>query len=415
MEGDFFVFLKDIVTYVGYLLPVVVPILIISRLKRNYQIYMDDKSQAGLEHVVLEIRPPEEVYKSPAAFELLLGSLYDTGREQTWVKTELQGKSRPEFSLEIASFGGNVVFYIRCEVGLKHRVESQLYAQYPGIEVKEVEDYMKDMEFDPDKQDLWFCEWKLAAPDVYPIVTYIDFGLDKETDDDYRIDPLTPVIEFMGSIEQNFFAGYQIIIRSHKKKTVMPPFKSEDKWVEDAKKEIAKIRKEAVTEVDLGDRKEVLSNPTKGQQEKIASLERSIGKHAFDAGIRIMYMAPKDSFHKGHVGSFLGAYRHYSSPALNGIKPGVTPGFDYPWYDISGKYEQYQKEEAFKAYKARSYFHQSRLTYRLFGPGGRTMRKEMVFTTEELASLYHFPGRVAQTPITRADSRRSTPPTNLPT
>ena len=48
--------------------------------------------------------------------------------------------------------------------------------------------------------NLWGCEFKLLKPDAYPIKTYIDFGLDKDPKEEFKVDPISPVIELFGSI-----------------------------------------------------------------------------------------------------------------------------------------------------------------------------------------------------------------------
>ena len=41
--------------------------------------------------------------------------------------------------------------------------------------------------------------------------------------------------------------------------------------------------------------------------------------------------------------------------------------------------------------------------------------KPIVMTTEELATIFHFPGQVATTPtISRSSSKKAEPPPNLP-
>ena len=58
-------------------------------------------------------------------------------------------------------------------------IEAQLYARYPNIEIHEADDYTKGVYHDPENLPLWGTYFKLERPDVYPIKTYIDYGLDK--------------------------------------------------------------------------------------------------------------------------------------------------------------------------------------------------------------------------------------------
>lgn len=56
-----------------------------------------------------------------------------------------------------------------------------LYAQYPGIEVVEVEDYTLDHHYKPGgNMDLYVGSWSLKQPDYLPIKTYVDYGMDKD-------------------------------------------------------------------------------------------------------------------------------------------------------------------------------------------------------------------------------------------
>ena len=62
-----------------------------------------------------------------------------------------------------------------------------------------------------------------------------------------------------------------------------------------------------------------------------------------------------------------------------------------------------QKKKIFDAYVRRSYFY---APYKA---------KPFVLNSEELATIYHFPGGVAETPtFTRIESRKGEPPANLP-
>ena len=70
---------------------------------------------------------------------------------------------------------------------------------------------------------------------------------------------------------------------------------------------------------------------------------------------------------------------------------------------VSGK-----KRDLLHAYKLRSFFE---LPYKNFGG-----LKPFILTTEELATIFHFPsGIVSQTPtLTRVPSKKSEAPSNLP-
>jgi hypothetical protein len=77
--------------------------------------------------------------------------------------------------------------------------------------------------------------------------------------------------------------------------------------------------------------------------------------------------------------------------------------FDYPWQDPSKTKAVGLKREMLDAYAQRSWFYPP------------YVRPHFVLTSEELATIFHFPGRVSETPsLGRIESNKSEPPTNLP-
>ena len=154
--------------------------------------YVRAKFFFGQKYILLQIRLPRDVYKSPAAMELFVLSLHQTSGEGTWYAKYWLGQTRPWFSLEMVSVEGQVSMYIWTRAMHKSFTESSLYAQFPGIEITEREDYTKSMHFDPKENGVWGVEMKFAKDDAYPIKTYIDYGLEKDPKEEYKVDPLAP-------------------------------------------------------------------------------------------------------------------------------------------------------------------------------------------------------------------------------
>ncbi|MEO7597127.1 MAG: hypothetical protein ABIS26_01850, partial [Candidatus Paceibacterota bacterium] len=174
---------------------------------------------SGIEFVVLEIVPPREVLRSPKAMELFLtNALYHWsnkgGKEEFW-----QGAVWFWFSLEIASIDGQVHFFIRTPSRIRGLIETQMYAQYPQAQVKVVEDYTLAVdEITPHSAwNGWFAEFALKKPEAYPIKTYVDFGLEDDPKEEYKVDPISPVIELFGSIQKGEQMWMQIVITPTKK------------------------------------------------------------------------------------------------------------------------------------------------------------------------------------------------------
>jgi hypothetical protein len=79
---------------------------------------------------------------------------------------------------------------------------------------------------------------------------------------------------------------------------------------------------------------------------------------------------------------------------------------DEPWRDFKRFRRNIMEEEMLEAYKMRSFFQY---------PFKNFEATPMILMTEELATIYHFPGSVAGTPtLGRIPSKKSEPPTNLP-
>lgn len=353
--------------------------------------------------ILLEIKIPKDIMKSPFAMETVLGHFYQTGGEGTFIDRSIVGKTRPWFALEMVSLGGQVHFYVWSRKNFKNLIEAQIYAQYPTVEIHEVEDYALPFTSNPDVNSIWGCEFDLTKVDAYPIKTYLDYGLDRDPDEEFKIDPLASLVEFLGSIGAGEQIWIQIIVRAHKKEIHKPGtwFGTVD-WTDAAKKEIENLRKQSFTGPDGQEVK--TSVLTEGTKDAIAAIERSIGKPAFDCGIRGIYIADKDRFNPINITGLTGAFKAFSSQALNGFKParGLTI-FSYPWQDYADIRKNKVKADLIDAYKKRSYF---------FPPA---QSPSFILTTEELATLFHFPGQAVGTPsFTRIPSRKAEAPSNLP-
>ena len=356
--------------------------------------------------MLLEVKFPREVSKGPAAMEVILGAFHQGGGEGTWVDRIWYGKTRPWFSLELVSDGGKIHFYIWTRAALRNVIEAQIYAQFPEVEIFEVPDYTIPYYYDPARNNIAGGELALTKPDPYPIKTYVDYALEGDPTDTTKVDPMTPLLETLGAITEGHQIWIQILIRAHKKTRIWDVFgEKEDAWQDQAKKEkdtiIAKYKGE-------GD-KAVSRMPTKGETDMIAALERSVTKLPFDCGIRFVYIADKDKFSSAFSGSVNGAWKQYGSANLNGFKPSGWFGiFEYPWQDYFGRKKEWMKKALLEEFKLRSFFYSTH-------KGKNFYSKPFVLNTEELATIFHFPGPVAATPtLERLPSRKVEAPSNLP-
>mgnify|MGYP001612444972 CR=1 FL=1 len=388
--------------------PVWVPLLLINLAFSRWLEYIRRLWINKQGSILLEIKLPKEVAKSPAAMELVLQGIWENANISTPADAFWEGKLREWFSLEIVSLGGEVKFFIWAFPRWKKIIESRIYAQYPGAEVFEVKDYALDLQYDTERFNFFGVNTALVKADAYPIKTYIEYELDKKQGDEQEeiVDPITPLIEYLGTLKPGEVAGIQIMIRAHAKENYLyGRFVAKPDWKADIKKEIEKMIKEEMLIKSEDEKTQSFLNLTKTQTETIVAIQRNAGKLAFDTMIRLMYTAPKDEFVKTRGMGIIGSMRQFGSGNLNGIKPTFfTP--TYSWQDFKEMVKREKMGNFLNAYKRRAFFGYPH--HHLFG-------KPYILTTEEVATIFHIPGSVATTPtLSRAPSKKAEAPANLP-
>jgi hypothetical protein len=229
------------------------------------------------------------------------------------------------------------------------------------------------------------------------------------------------MLEFMGSIGSGEQMWFQIIIRAATKRHTV---KNKD-GVEEAGKEwgdkvkaVIKGMNDALNEKDKEGKITATRRATRGEQGIVEAIERNAGKLAFDAGMRALYLTTRDKFDANRIAGLTGMVRQYTSNDFNGFKPEGPTAFDFPWQDLTGKKIIKKKKDLLGAYKARAYFYGG---FDMTKPEKYTTypevsgAKAITLSTEELATMFHLPGRVAETPsFTRIEATKAEPPANLP-
>ena len=408
--------------------PFWLPFLVVRGAYDLWYLYKRSEFLANRKLVLLEIKPPRNLVKTPLAMETFLATLHLTGGESNWW-ARLKGGTRPCFSLEMASFEGQIHFFIQTEVRFRRLVESQLYSQYPGVQILEAPDYSRSISATVDEWIVWGVDYKHTAKgsDPLPIKTYIEYGLDKVQKEEEQVDPLASIIEFMGAAGKGEYIWLQHVIRAHKGEKYAKELrdynrKQTDKkkrlkaytWADKGSEMVADIRK-ATREsyVDPVTKKEMpgFPNPTKGQMEKIAAIERNIGKLAFDVGIRGVYVCQKDKMNSSVIPNLISLYKPFTSSGWNGIDSTawMKKFDDYPWeIGVQKKKDMFAKD-LIEVYRRRQFF------YHPFYEGSMSPNDIMVMSTEELATVFHIPSRAVETPgLGRIASATSEAPVNLP-
>ncbi|MDB5194259.1 MAG: hypothetical protein JWN50_273 [Parcubacteria group bacterium] len=388
--------------------PVWVPILLVTVW---WDFWLHYKQRAWVKEqgsVLLEVRIPRDMLKSPFAMELFLNTLYNpvTGN---LIAVYWKGAMRVWFSLELVSIDGIVHFYIWTTKGYKSRIETQLYAQFPNIEVHEVPDYALAVHYNPAERTFgWFGQFTLTKADPHPIKTYIDYGLDRDPKEEYKHDPLVSTLEFLGSLKKGEQAWIQIMIQAHAKEGLsLGRIVPKPDWKDAIKKEIQDIVDKGKIKSEDDKKPSTMVSLSKGQQDTIAAIERTTAKVAFDTMIRATYFASKEAYNPTNIGGIIGSVMQFNAPGSNGFRPDFGSAYAYPWQDFGGRMRADNERKLLEAYKRRSFFHP---------PFKNFHGKPFILTTEELATLWHFPsGLVAATPtLTRIPSKKAEAPSNLP-
>ncbi|MDO8561572.1 MAG: hypothetical protein Q7S05_01970 [bacterium] len=365
------------------------------------------------QYVLLEMKIPREITKSPRAMETALSSFWYMSNETTYLMRVIKGMVRPWFSLEMASFGGEIHFYVWVWKEYQKQTEANLYAQYPEIELHEVEDYAQKFVFDPDIHTCYCTDWRLEPfkknIDAYPIKTYIDFELDQDPKEEHKVDPLSSVLEFMSSIKPEQQVWVQLIFTATL--SVGRLNRKVSEWKNMVESEVTKVRLEsAVFPEELPEHvspermMQARPRATWKQTQQIEAMERNLGKWPFDFGARGIYISPTEDFGRTFWG-LRWMWRPFANPQyMSQLRPRRWHNpFDYPWQDWHDFRWNQQTRRCFDAYKRRSFF---------YPPWATPIN---IVTTEVLATIFHPPSSTVKSPgIARIPSTKSSPPPNLP-
>lgn len=345
-----------------------------------------------------------------------------------WYEKWIDGQVNLSFAFEIASIGGEPHFFIRTPKDIKDSVEAALYAQYPGVEINEAEDYTKLVPQDiPNKDwDMWGADYRLLKPNPYPIKTHVDFETEREADEEKRIDPVAGLLEAMAKIKPGEQLWVQIIAE---------PAGPETGWTKEGGKirdELSKRTKKAKPRkalplemidvlvfgksVGVEDKAEEQLFPaemklTVGERDIVSAIEKKISKPAFITNIRFVFLGRKEVFNKANLRLPFGFFASYLTENLNGLVPWgetitkIHKSWFFPVnYGILKRRLYLRKRKLFKQYVRRN-------TPLFPFPGGT-----FILNIEELASLYHFPSKsVASAPfVARIESKKGEAPPGLP-
>ena len=399
-----------IFSFIVALSPIWVPVTLFHIFFDRWQDYTGLKFQDDNGRVTLRIKPPQEVFKSPEAMESVFAQIYNSYARDNLVQTYIDGKRPLTYSFELANVGGEVRMYINVpRKKIKNAVEAQLYAQYPGIEViEEPLDYTAEVRNDLDKHDFMGFHFVKKENEVLPIKTYIDFGHDRMPKEEEKFEPMAPLLEHIGKCKPHERIWIQILATPHTKQEFKDgQLKKKGTWDKAAASKISEMMGRETSKLDP-DEEKTQTKLTTGERDVIAAIERNVGKYAYEVVIRAMYITlDKKKFDGDMIGPILRGMSQWDIIGRNGIGLKWRTDHDWPWIqDPSGAKKKFYKKRELDYYKGRNY---------LEGDAKNKGDSPKVMSVEELASIYHVPGKSVVTPnLARVESIRRNAPPNLP-
>jgi len=413
-------------TYWWILLPVILAVF----LWQSWLYYIQINFIAAMKWVLLKITVPADVVKLPLAMEQIFAGLHSTLYRGSWWQRYVNGRVQEWFTLEILSVGGVINFYIRTHVKFRNLVESQIYAQYPNAEIHEVDDYVWNIPADlPNSDhDLFGSEFVLTKEDAYPIRTWTQFKFEIKEGEEI-IDPMAGLIESLATVKEGEQLWLQIGI-----KPVGDGWKKEGEKIisklikrpEEPKKtsQVLEILKKEAADYATGiaqapfkipeysteekkDKKEappsIMMHLSPGEREVVESIELNTSKVGFETGIRILHIAPRENYNPGPFFTTSYTFRQFSTQNLNAFRIDrptfTTTEWPMPWPKfLVDNVNNFRKKWLLYKYRFRYKPH-----------------KPFILNIEELATIFHFPGRFVTSPaLPRIPIKKGEPPSALP-
>jgi hypothetical protein len=403
--------LKPILVLAVATSPIWLPIALFQITFEQWMWSVQNKFQYENGRTTIRIKLPQEVLKSPEAMESVFTQIHNTNNPDNLMQTYLQGKHPLTVSFELVSIGGEVRFYANVPTRkVKNSLEVQLYAQYPGIELVEEEiDYTAEIKWDPSKYDMISFHINKKGDEVLPLKTYIDYGMDKQPKEELKFEPMSPMLEYLGSAKPHERIWIQFLMTPHAKKTFKNgSFRTVATWEGRAAAKVDELMgREVKTKFGV---EETDSRPalTMSERDTIASIERNVSKYAYSVAVRALYITENGKFDGDMISPLLRSFGQYDVIGRNGIGPLWRTDFNYNFFqDISGKRKMAAKKTELEFYKARYYLPGDKKTF---------YDKEKLMSVEELATMFHIPGSSVITPnLGRVETTRKEAPANLPT
>ena len=346
---------------------------------RNYK-KLNKLKVLNVDSVLLMLEIPRTNDKKELAAEQLFASLHGILRDKAELKNS--GGVQEHLSFEIVSTGGQIRFYVWVPKILQSFVESQIYAQYPTVQIyKMSEDYVENRKKHP---IVYSSEITLIEDQALPIKTFENF----------EVDPLAGITGTLAKLNSN--NSEELWIQILTRPVSDDWHKSTDVWVDRIKggkkafkfsnlidfTYLATVFRALWTPPEGGTATPVTVELSERDKTRISKAEEKATKLGYEVKIRLAYLGPNEIDAKLNMQALVGTFKQYNSTNLNGFKM-LGSTFDAGTLD---------------AYKLRQFTDHG-----------------FILNISELASVYHLPHTSVETPnIVWASSKTAEPPSKLP-
>lgn len=279
-------------------------------------------------------------------------------------------------TFEIVNKNGLIHFYASIPTYLRHTIEQQLQAQYPFIQIEEIEDYNL---FKPN--DVTASAYlQLEKTHAYPLKTYQQM----------ESDPLNALLNPLSKLNDGSAqAVIQYVFRSSKKEWRQSS-KHHIKHITEGKKDssallnsISKTVEYASGSSEKNKAQKEIYKPTPLEEQLIKAIDEKASKAGLDCNIRIITSAPDNETAATILKTIINSFSQYNL---------------------------YQFGNSFKAHVVNNSRIIDDYILRRF-----VDKQNIIVNTNEMASLFHLPLSSTEIPnIKWLGSRKSPPPDNIP-
>jgi hypothetical protein len=261
-------------------------------------------------------------------------------------------EAQPSLTLEIVGTNEDIKFYISTPKKYQDLVEKQIYSVYAGAEVTEVD----EPNIYPEEGKAEYCWLGLKKQSFYPLKTYKEIATD----------PLAAITSAMSKLSLGESAAIQIVVSP-----------TDGKWAKSGKGFVSSTKKSE-------------ANPEKANYKvdarQLEAIDSKSSKPGFETVIRIVSFAPSAEIAKTNLSNIKACFGQFESP----------------WNKLSSRKIRMKGlflEDFVYKYPV-IYWHK-----------GKT-----ILSSDELASIFHFPNKSIETPnVFWLKSKRAPAPSDSPT